>query len=119
MIVKNVSSGDTTDVSFTVHENDLAEARKILAPLSATIGASGVNARSGVAKLSVVGIGMRSHSGVAARFFEALGRGSVNIELISTSEIKIAVVIDEKDAEAAVRLTHDAFELKRLLVHAG
>ncbi len=113
MIVQNVSTGETTDVSFTIHENDLVAARRILEPLIEKIGASGLNTRSGVAKLSVVGIGMRSHSGVAAKFFGALGRGGVNIELISTSEIKIAVVIAEKDAAEAARLTHETFGLVR------
>ena len=70
--------------------------------------------KSGVAKLSVVGIGMRSHSGVAAKFFDCLGRGGINIQLISTSEIKIAVVINETEADQAARLAHEAFGLARL-----
>jgi aspartate kinase len=114
MIVQNVASGDTTDLSFTIHENDLEEAQRILEQAVKQVGATQIKTRGGVAKLSVVGIGMRSHSGVAAKFFAALGRGGINIELISTSEIKISVVIDEKDAEAAARLTHDAFNLGRL-----
>jgi aspartate kinase len=114
MIVQNVASGDTTDLSFTIHENDLEEAQRILKQAVKLVGATQIKTRGGVAKLSVVGIGMRSHSGVAAKFFAALGRGGINIELISTSEIKISVVIDEKDAEAAARLTHDAFNLGRL-----
>jgi aspartate kinase len=72
-----------------------------------------------VAKLSVVGIGMRSHSGVAARMFECLGRAEINIQLVSTSEIKIAVVIDEKDAERAARLMHTEFGLVRLMSAAA
>jgi aspartate kinase len=114
MIVQNVSTGDTTDLSFTVHENDLDDARRILEPMLSQIGASGINARSGVAKLSVVGIGMRSHSGVAAKFFNCLGGGGINIELISTSDIKIAVVVAEKDVDKAARLTHEGFGLARL-----
>jgi aspartate kinase len=114
MIVQNVSTGDTTDLSFTVHENDLKEARRILEPMVSGIGASGINARSGVAKLSVVGIGMRSHSGVAAKFFHCLGQGGINIELISTSDIKIAVVVAEQDVDKAARLTHEGFGLTRL-----
>jgi len=74
---------------------------------------------SGVAKLSVVGIGMRSHSGVAARMFECLGRNSINIQMVSTSEIKIAVILDEKDAERAARLIHAEFGLGRLLPAAS
>ncbi len=114
MIVQNVSTGETTDVSFTIHESDLDQARAILGPLLSKVGASGINARSGVAKLSVVGIGMRSHSGVAAKFFSCLGRGNINIELISTSDIKIAVVVAEKDVDVAARLTHEGFALGSL-----
>ena len=76
-------------------------------------------ATGGVAKLSVVGIGMRSHSGVAARMFECLGKGGINIQLISTSEIKIAVVIDGKDIDRAAQLTHEAFGLARLAPKVG
>lgn len=114
MIVQNVSTGKTTDLSFTLHENDLEQARHLLNPIVKKIGAAELTSRHGMAKLSVVGIGMRSHSGVAAKFFECLGQGGVNIQLISTSEIKIAVVIDEHDAESAARLTHEAFGLARL-----
>ncbi len=114
MIVQNVSTGDTTDVSFTVHETDLEHARAVLEPMLQEIGASGINARNGVAKLSVVGIGMRSHSGVAAKFFRCLGAGGINIELISTSDIKIAVVVAESDVDRAARLTHEGFALGRL-----
>src|SRR5205085_789029 len=114
MIVQNVSTGDTTDLSFTVHENDLEYARGILEPMLQQIGATGINTRKGVAKLSVVGIGMRSHSGVAAKFFNCLGSGGINIELISTSDIKIAVVVSEEDVDQAARLTHQGFALARL-----
>src|SRR5260370_29383660 len=95
MIVQSVSEYGTTDISFTIHENDLDLARKLLTPIVAELRAAQLIATSGVAKLSVVGIGMRSHSGVAAKFFDFLGRGGINIQLISSSEIKIAVVIDE------------------------
>src|SRR6266849_5204223 len=111
MIVQNASIGGTTDVSFTIHEDELENARKILMPVVGEIGAKRLNTSSGMAKLSVVGIGMRSHSGVAARMFECLGRAEINIQLVSTSEIKIAVVIDEKDAERAARLIHAEFGL--------
>ena len=114
MIVQNVSTGNTTDLSFTVHENDLEQARQLLKPIAKKIGAVELTGHDGVAKLSVVGIGMRSHSGVAAKLFECLGHGGINIQLISTSEIKIAVVVDEKDAATAARLTHQAFGLARL-----
>jgi len=97
-----------------VHENDLEQARQLLKPIAKKIGAVELTGHDGVAKLSVVGIGMRSHSGVAAKLFECLGHGGINIQLISTSEIKIAVVVDEKDAATAARLTHQAFGLARL-----
>jgi aspartate kinase len=114
MIVQNASVGGTTDVSFTIHEDELEDARKILMPVVGEIGAKRLNTASGMAKLSVVGIGMRSHSGVAARLFECLGRSGINIQLVSTSEIKIAVIIDEKDLERAAQLTHEEFGLASL-----
>jgi aspartate kinase len=114
MIVQSVSEDGTTDLSFTIHENDLESAKKILTPIITELKAVQLIAKSGVAKLSVVGIGMRSHSGVAAKLFDCLGRGGINIQLISTSEIKIAVVINESEADQAARLTHEAFGLARL-----
>jgi aspartate kinase len=115
MIVQNASTGGRTDISFTIHEDELENARKILMPVVGEIGAKRLNTSSGVAKLSVVGIGMRSHSGVAARMFECLGWAGINIQLVSTSEIKIAVVIDEKDAGRAAQLIHTEFGLARLI----
>jgi aspartate kinase len=114
MIVQSVSEHGTTDLSFTIHENDLESAKRILIPIVTELKAVQLIAKSGVAKLSVVGIGMRSHSGVAAKLFDCLGRGGINIQLISTSEIKIAVVINEAEADQAARLTHEAFGLARL-----
>src|SRR6059058_2336396 len=114
MIVQSVSEHGTTDISFTIHENDLNLAKKLLTPIVAELKAAQLIAKSGVAKLSVVGIGMRSHSGVAAKFFDCLGRGGINIQLISTSEIKIAIVINESEADQAARLAHEAFGLARL-----
>ena len=111
MIVQSASSSGATDLSFTLHGDDFAQAEKLLAPLVPKIGATAMTAESGVAKLSVVGIGMRSHSGVASRLFQCLGEVGVNIQLISTSEIKIAVVIDESEVERAARATHAAFGL--------
>jgi aspartate kinase len=112
MIVQSASSSSgTTDLSFTLHGDDFALAEKMLAPLVLKIGATTMTAESGVAKLSVVGIGMRSHSGVASRLFQCLGEAGVNIQLISTSEIKIAVVIKESEVESAARATHAAFGL--------
>ena len=115
MIVQNASIGGTTDISFTIHEDELENARKILMPVVGEIGAKRLNTASGMAKLSVVGIGMRSHSGVAARLFACLGRSGINIQLVSTSEIKITVIIDEKDAERAAQLIHAEFGLAGLV----
>jgi aspartate kinase len=111
MIVQNASSAGTTDLSFTLHKDDFALAEKMLTPLVLEIGASGMTATAGVAKLSVVGIGMRSHAGVASRLFACLGEAGVNIQLISTSEIKIAVVVDEAELDHAAQATHAAFGL--------
>jgi aspartate kinase len=113
MIVQSVSEHGTTDVSFTIHENDLEAATRLLTPVVKEVRAAGLLSKSGVAKLSVVGIGMRSHSGVAARLFDCLGKGGINIQLISTSEIKIAVVIDGQDADRAAQLTHQEFGLAK------
>jgi aspartate kinase len=113
MIVQSVSKHGTTDISFTIHENDLEAATRLLDPVIKEVRAAGLITTSGVAKLSVVGIGMRSHSGVAARLFDCLGKGGINIQLISTSEIKIAVIIDGKDADRAAQLTHQEFGLSR------
>jgi aspartate kinase len=114
MIVQNVSRSETTDVSFTLHKDDLPRAHNVLRPLVQRIGASGVVAEADAAKLSVVGIGMRSHSGVASRLFRSLGDGGINIQLISTSEIKIAVLIEEREADRAAQLAHDAFGLAQV-----
>jgi aspartate kinase len=119
MIVQSVSEHGTTDVSFTIHENDLPAATELLTPLIKEVQAAGLITKAGVAKLSVVGIGMRSHSGVAARLFDCLGKGGINIQLISTSEIKIAVIIDGQDADRAARLTHTEFGLAQFIPTQG
>ena len=113
VIVQSASDRNTTDLSFTIHQDDLPRAEQLLAPVVGEIGAKGLSSHGGMAKVSVVGIGMRSHSGVAAKLFDCLGCGEINIELISTSEIKITVVIAEKDADRAAQLTHQAFGLGR------
>ncbi len=110
MIVQNVSLAGSTDISFTLNKDELPRARKSLESLVCEFG-SDLVARDGIAKLSVVGIGMRSHSGVAAKLFEALSKGNINIQMISTSEIKIAVVIDEANAPEAANIVHEAFGL--------
>jgi aspartate kinase len=113
VIVQNASSTGITDLSFTLNQDDLTLTRRTLEPLVKEIGAAGLTASTGVAKLSVVGIGMRSHAAVASRLFACLGEAGVNIQLISTSEIKIAVVINESDLERAAQATHAAFGLAR------
>ncbi len=119
MIVQNAPIDGMTDLSFTIHEDELDNARQVLMPVVNQIGATKLRTTSGVAKLSVVGIGMRSHSGVAARLFECLGKGGINIQLISTSEIKIAVVIDGKEIQRAAQLTHEEFGLASLMPAAA
>jgi aspartate kinase len=111
MIVQNVSQDNTTDFTFTVHRNDLRKTEEVLRAVANEIGAREVAGDGKIAKVSIVGVGMRSHAGVASRMFEALSRDGINIQMISTSEIKISVVIDEKYLELAVRSLHTAFEL--------
>ncbi len=113
MIVQNVSREGSTDVSFTVVKHDLPATLRVARSVSHRIGAGEVTTDEGVAKLSIVGIGMRSHSGVAAKMFEAMARERINIEMISTSEIKISCVIRKAHAERAVRAVHRTFGLGR------
>lgn len=113
MIVQNVSSSDqSTDISFTVSKSDGKKAFEITKHVSDEMETRGVNMNSEVSKVSIVGVGMQSHFGVAARMFETLSKEGINIMMISTSEIKISCVIDEKETEKAVRVLHDAFELE-------
>ncbi|MBH9306483.1 aspartate kinase [Pseudomonas aeruginosa] len=111
MIVQNVAHDNTTDFTFTVHRNDYLNALEILKQTAANIGAREAIGDTNIAKVSIVGVGMRSHAGVARRMFEALAKESINIQMISTSEIKVSVVIEEKYLELAVRALHTAFEL--------
>ncbi len=111
MIVQNVSAAGVTDISFTLNKDELPKARRAVESVLGGIGAAGFQAQEGVAKISVVGIGMRSHGGVAADMFDALAAAGVNIQMISTSEIKISVVVDEPKAEAGVKAVHDKFHL--------
>nr|MDQ3621607.1 aspartate kinase [Verrucomicrobiota bacterium] len=111
MIVQNVSTSGTTDVSFTLNKDELPKIETMLKPVIKEIGATDFVAKDGIAKLSIVGIGMRSHSGVAARLFEALSHGGINIQMISTSEIKTTVVIEEAKINEAANLAHEAFGL--------
>jgi aspartate kinase len=111
MIVQNVSHDGMTDFSFTVHRNDFQKTLKILEPVVKHIKARGVESGDKIAKVSVVGVGMRSHAGIASAAFRTLAEEGINIEMISTSEIKISIVISEKQMELAVRALHKAFGL--------
>jgi aspartate kinase len=111
MIVQNISQDGTTDISFTVPNADYQKAMQIVSEVAKEIGAQQAVGDDRIAKVSIVGVGMRTHSGVAARMFEALAREKINIMMISTSEIKVSCVIDAKHAELAVRVLHDAFGL--------
>jgi aspartate kinase len=109
MIIQNASEEGTTDLTFTVPKADHKTALAIVEKLLPALNAKGVRVDTNIAKVSVVGVGMRTHAGVAAKMFEVLGREGINIEMISTSEIKISVVIDAKYTELAVRVLHEAF----------
>lgn len=112
MIIQNTSRDGLARISFTLHKNNLKKACDALTPVLAEISPDiTLEAQDGIAKVSAVGIGMRSHSGVAATMFNALGEAGVNIDMISTSEIKIAVIVDEKQGEEACRVAHRAFKL--------
>jgi aspartate kinase len=113
MIVQNVSHDGMTDFSFTVHRSDFQKTLKILEPVVKHIKARGVESGDKIAKVSVVGVGMRSHAGIASTAFRTLAEEGINIEMISTSEIKISIVINEKYLELAVRALHKAFGLEQ------
>lgn len=111
VIVQNVAQDNTASLTFTVHRNELAKAEEVLNKVAKDLGATTVESDAEIAKVALVGVGMRSHAGVAATMFEALAKDNINIQMISTSEIKITVVIDERYLELAVRGLHSAFEL--------
>jgi aspartate kinase len=113
MIVQNISQDGSTDISFTVPKTDYARTQEIVRVILKEIGADKVIGDDKIAKVSIVGVGMRTHSGVAAKMFETLGREKINILMISTSEIKISCVIEAKYTELAVRVLHEAFGLAR------
>ena len=110
MIIQNVGEG-TTDFTFTVHRNEFDKALKILEKTAKDLGAREVTGDDKIVKVSLVGVGMRSHAGIASKMFQTLASENINIQMISTSEIKISVVIDEKYLELCVRSLHQAFEL--------
>jgi len=113
MIVQNVDHENTTDFTFTVHRNDFAKAMDIVKAHAVAIGAREVTGDDKIAKVSIVGVGMRSHVGIARRMFETLSKENINLQMISTSEIKISVVVEDKYMELAVRALHQAFELDK------
>jgi aspartate kinase len=116
MIVQNPSRDGRTDITFTVNRSNLDRALKIIQGIKESIGARDILHDPGVAKISVIGVGMRSHSGVAAIAFKALQGEGINILIISTSEIKISCLVEEKYAELAVRVLHEAFGLDQAQV---
>jgi len=114
MIIQNVGLDNTTDFTFTVHRNDYERAMEVLEDVRKELGAETVTGDTKIVKLSLVGVGMRSHVGIAATMFETLANEGINIRMISTSEIKISVVIDEKYLELGVRALHTAFKLDQV-----
>jgi len=113
MIVQNVGANNTTDFTFTVHRNDLKKALGVLETVKDAIGAREVTGDDKIAKVSIVGVGMRTHAGVASKMFRALAAENINLQMISTSEIKISVVVEDKYMELAVRALHQAFDLDK------
>ncbi|MES2366787.1 MAG: aspartate kinase [Pseudomonadota bacterium] len=113
MIIQNVGANNTTDFTFTVHRNDYVRTLQLLRNMQAGIGAREISGDDKITKVSIVGVGMRSHVGIASSMFKTLADESINIQMISTSEIKISVVIDEKYLELAVRVLHKAFGLEK------
>ncbi|MGE0384228.1 MAG: aspartate kinase [Gammaproteobacteria bacterium] len=114
MIVQNVGADGTTEFTFTVNRTDYANALDILRKAASAMQARGVDGSDKIAKISLVGVGMRSHAGIAAKMFRALAQEGINIQMISTSEIKISVVVDEKYGELAVRTLHSTFGLDQI-----
>ena len=112
MIIQNVGANNTTDFTFTVHRNEYARAMQLLTSMQPKIGAREIIGDDKIAKVSIVGVGMRSHVGIASTMFKTLADEGINIQMISTSEIKISVVINEKYLELAVRVLHKAFNLE-------
>jgi aspartate kinase len=113
MIIQNIADDATTDFTFTVHRNDYLKAKNSLEKTCAELNAKKVTGDDGIVKVSIVGVGMRSHAGIASTMFKTLATEGINIKMISTSEIKISVVVDEKYMELAVRALHAAFKLDK------
>lgn len=119
MIVQNGTKDNTTDFTFTVHRNDFIRTCELVEGIVLDLGATGFVTDNKIAKVSIVGVGMRSHAGIATQMFQALAAEGINLQAISTSEIKISVVISEKYLELAVRALHSHFELNREPIHAA
>ena len=119
MIVQNTSAEGLSDLAFTVHKNDYNTVMEVLQAKAKELGARGVHGNRHVAKISLVGAGMRSRPGVATQMFAVLGQEGINIQLVSTSEIKISVLVDEKYLELGVRALHAAFGLDTQALHQG
>jgi aspartate kinase len=111
-----VGANNTTDFTFTVHRNEFKKAMDVLNKVKEQIGAREVTGDDKIAKISLVGIGMRTHAGVASKMFGTLAAENINLQMISTSEIKISVVVEDKYMELAVRALHQAFELDKVAV---
>lgn len=112
MIVQNVAEDSTTDFTFTVHRNDYERALAVLKKTAAEMKAREALGDNKIIKISLVGVGMRSHAGIASKTFDVLAKEGINIQMISTSEIKISIVVDEKYLELGVRALHSAFGLE-------
>ena len=114
MIIQNIADDATTDFTFTVNRNDFQRAKALLEQTCVELGARKVTGDDDIVKVSIVGVGMRSHAGIASTMFKALAAEGINIRMIATSEIKISVVVDEKYLELAVRTLHAAFDLDKV-----
>jgi aspartate kinase len=112
MIIQNTSIDGLTDLTFTVPKGDLQKTLQLMGPVAREIGAQQVLSDESIAKVSIVGVGMRNNAGIAAHMFDALAAAGINILMISTSEIKISCIIEDKYGELAVRVLHDAFGLE-------
>jgi len=112
MIVQNVGVDNTTDFTFTVHRNDYDRALELLKKTCKDMGARDVSGDKRIVKISIVGVGMRSHAGIASKMFRAMADEGINIQMISTSEIKVSIIVDEKYLELGIRTLHSAFGLE-------
>jgi len=119
MIIQNVSQDGKTDMTFTVLKSDCKKALKIVEEIVPKINATGVKSNENISKVSIIGVGMRSHSGIAQTMFETLAKEGINIEMISTSEIKVSCIVDAKYTELAVRVLHQAFGLEQAVIEEG